>query len=175
MARGETVEKMQVVVKSLAINPAVVVVGGFEHSPVSRQRRSPQAVGGSSRILDIFAHPREPIYDPEGLNDFMFGLVTVTPTRLDYFHLIAKGFEQHKERLALGRLCFDETVANTALSDMALTRCTTLRVFPDAGHLLDAANGHNQHDIPTDELGQRIGAHMLADLSLATNPHHLSV
>jgi len=152
MARGEPGEKMQVVVDSLQANQAVVVAGSFEDPPTAVWR----SWGG--RLLDIFAHPAQPIYDPEELNDFMFALVDLSPSRLDYFHTVARNFEQKEERLALGRLCFDETLINTALSARALRSCTSLRLFPDGGHLSDATTGRNQYDIPTHELGQRLGA-----------------
>jgi hypothetical protein len=130
---------------------------------------------GDGSGIDIFAHPRKPIYDPEGLNDFMFGLVTLTPTRLDYFHTIAQGFEQPTRRLALGRLCFDETVANTALAGRALAMSTSLRVFPDAGHLLDAVHGHNPYDIPVAELGQRANTPIIPEVVLAVSPRFLFI
>jgi hypothetical protein len=151
MANGESVEKLQGVMDVLQASPHVVVATHFDGSQTDGQR---QSLG--SRTLDIFAYPTIPLYDPEALNDLMFGLTELSPTRLDYFSFYFECVERRDQRLVLGRLCFDETVANTALSSRALQQCTSLRLFPDAGHLFDAVNGYNQYDIPVYELGQRI-------------------
>jgi hypothetical protein len=180
MANPESVEKMQVVVDSLRSNPDVVVVGGFERNYL-QTGDWPQPNGYWSRTLDIFTHPVEPIYEADELNDFMFGLVPeLEATCSDRFRG-GKGPEAHG--LALGKLYYDESIGTAALSatiqlkegislvnsgvvdsewnagrTLDLQQRTWLRVYPDKGHLLDAAEGQNLYDIPRDDLGRRHAA-----------------
>ncbi len=180
MANTEPVEKMQVVVDSLQNNPAVVVAGGFERNYL-KTGEWPHPNGYWSRTLDIFTHPKKPIYDADELNDFMFGLVPeLEPTCSDRFY----GWDRE---LGLGKLYYDESIGRAALSatvelkeglsivragvlapewqatqTMDLKQRTWVRVFPDKGHLLDAAEGNNEYRIPRSELGRKAGNRVVA-------------
>jgi hypothetical protein len=173
MANPESVEKMQVIVDSLRGNPDVVVAGGFERNYL-QTGEWPRPDGYWSRTLDIYTHPRKPIYDADELNDFMFGLVPeLEPTCSDRFY----GWDRELE---LGKLYYDESIGTAALSatvqlkdgisivrsgvlapewqagqTMDLKQRTWVRVFPDEGHLLDAAEGNNEYRIPRSELRRK--------------------
>lgn len=187
MSNPEQVEKMQIVVDSLRSNPDVVVAGGHEANYLS-SGVWPNPSGYWSRTLDIFTHPVKPIYRADELNDFMFGLVPeLEPTTSDKFYDGAFG----NGELGLGKLYYDEVIGTAALSatvqlneDISIVRNrildpvwrssrsldlqqrTWVRVFPDAGHLADAAIGRNLHTIRRRELGAdprpRVVASLLA-------------
>lgn len=185
MANAESVEKMQVVVDSLRANPDVVVVGGHESTYLSTGEW-PNPNGYWSRTLDIFTHPKDPIYKADELNEFMFSLVPeLEPTCSDRF----RGGERRDRTLELGKLYYDEKIGTAALSatvqlneglsvvrsgilapewssdrTLDLKQRTWVRVFPDAGHLADAAEGHNQYNIPMDELRRRGAGRVVASL-----------
>ena len=185
MPSPESVEKMQVVVDSLRINPDVVVVGGHESNHLSIGEW-PNPSGYWSRTLDIFTYPKDPIYKANELNDFMFSLVPeLVPTCSDRF----RGGERRDRTLDLGRLYYDESIGTAALSatvhlkeslsvvrsgllspewssdrTLDLKQRTWVRVFPDAGHLADAAEGYNQYNIPMDELRKRGAGRVVASL-----------
>ncbi len=182
MANPESVEKMQVVVDSLRSNPDVVVAGGFERNYL-QTGEWPNPNGYWSRTLDIYTHPKKPIYDAEELNDFMFGLVPkLEPTCSDHF----RGYDRVLE---LGKLYYDESIGKAALTatvelkeglsivragvltpeweasrTLDLKQRTWVRVFPDEGHLLDAAEGKNEYRIPRNELGRSAGGSVVAGL-----------
>lgn len=173
---------MQVVVDSLRANPDVVVVGGHEINYL-QTGQWPSPNGYWSRTLDIYTHPVEPIYKDDELNDFMFGLVPeLEPTCSDRFHGWDRG-------LRLGKLYYDESIGTAALSATVqlkeglsvvrsgllapdwtakqtkkLEQRTWVRVFPDAGHLADAAEGWNEYRIPTSELGRNAGRRVVSRL-----------
>jgi hypothetical protein len=148
MAHAELTGKMREVVDELESNPRIVI--GKPSEPASLW--SPDEVEDCG--LDIFVYPERPIYDPEELNDLLLELVEIRPTRMDYFSLYLEGVDRPADRrLVLGRLCFDETVANPVLAGMALQQSTRLHLFPNAGHLLDAMDDRNLYDIPVAELG----------------------
>lgn len=182
MANPESVEKMQVVVDSLRSNPDVVVVGGFERNYL-QTGEWPHPSGGWSRTLDIYTHPKKPIYDADDLNDFMFGLVPeLEPTCSDRFL-------GGKRELELGKLYYDESIGKVTLNATVelkeglsvvqagvlapewrvaqtkdLNQRTWVRVFPDEGHLLDAAEGINEYRIPRNMLGRSAGGRVVAEL-----------
>lgn len=182
MANPESVEKMQVVVDSLRTNPDIVVAGGFERNYL-QTGEWPNPNGYWSRTLDIYTHPKKPIYDAEELNDFMFGLVPeLEPTCSDRF----RGYDRELE---LGKLYYDESIGKAALTatvelkeglsivragvltpeweanrTLDLKQRTWVRVFPDEGHLLDAAEGKNEYRIPRNELGRSAGGRVVAGL-----------
>lgn len=186
MANAESVEKMQVVVDSLRSNPDVVVVGAHESTHLFTGEW-PNPIGYWSRTLDIFTHPKEPIYKADELNEFMFGLVPeLEPTTSDKF----RGGNHHDRTLELGKLYYDEHIGTAALSatvqlkeglsvvrsglvvapewsssqTLDLSQRTWVRVFPDAGHLADAAEGRNQYNIPRHELRKRGAGRTVASL-----------
>lgn len=186
MASPDSVEKMQVVVDSLRSNPDIVVVGGFERNYLE-SRQWPHPNGYWSRTLDIYTHPVKPMYDGDELNDFMFGLVPeLEPTCSDRF----RGGKGRKENgLELGKLYYDESIGTAALSatvqlkeglsvvrsgllapeweaaqTMDLRQRTWVRVFPDEGHLMDAAEGKNEYRIPREDLGRSAGNRVVAAL-----------
>lgn len=187
MANPESAEKMQVVIDSLRNNPDIVVVGGFERNYL-QSGNWPCPDGFWSRTLDIYTHPVKPMYDGEELNEFMFGLVPeIKPTCSDRF----RGGKGRKENgLELGKLYYDESIGTAVLratlqlkeglsvvragvlepewnagQTLDLKQRTWVRVFPDEGHLLDAAEGHNEYRIPRDELGRsRGGSRVVAAL-----------
>src|SRR3989344_302279 len=112
MANPESVEKMQIVVDSLRANPDVVVVGGHESNHLSTGEW-PSPSGYWSRTLDIFTHPKDPIYKADELNDFMFSLVPeLEPSCSDPFF----GGERRNGNLQLGKLYYDESIGTAALS-----------------------------------------------------------
>lgn len=182
MTNAESGEKMQIVVDSLQNNPDVVVVGGIERNHL-KAGRWPIAAGYMSRTLDIYTHPREPIYDADELNSFMFGLVPeLKPTMVD-------PFGNWGAELEMGKLYYDESIGRALLqatvelkNDMSVVRSgelapgwqagssislkqrTWVRVFPDEGHLIDAAEGTNECSIPSDQLGKSIGGRVVASL-----------
>jgi hypothetical protein len=132
MTHGELNQKTQAIVDELWSNPDVAV-GPPE----------PRRYNGNKLAFDILACPVQPIYDPEELNDFMQGMVGALPSCLDYFSEHLEGGDRPVDRrLVLGRLCFGETLS--------------VRLFPDAGHLIDAVNGHNTQDIPMSQLGRSL-------------------
>jgi len=164
---------MQVVVDSLRANPDVVVVGAFESNNLS----SGEWPGSHwNRSLDIYTHPKDPLYTADELNRFMGGLVPeLQPSCSDLFSGGTRG-----EDLAVGILYYDEVIGTAALSaavelreDLSIVRQglvvpawlsqqtldlrqrTWVRVFPDGGHLADAATGINKYKIPTSQLGKR--------------------
>jgi len=51
-----------------------------------------------------------------------------------------------------------------ASQTMDLTQRTWVRVFPDEGHLFDAAEGKNEYRIPRSELGRSAGGRVVAEL-----------
>lgn len=186
MANQESVELMQVVVDSLRANPDVVVVGGYERISLSTGKW-PNPDGYWSRTLNIFTHPKDPIYTADELNMFMFGLVPeLEPTCSDRF----RGGSHGDLSLGLGTLYYDERIGTAALSatvqlreglsairsggilasewsieqTLDLRQRTWVRVFPDAGHLADAAEGQNQYSIPTVELRKRGAGRVVASL-----------
>ncbi len=185
MANPESVEKMQVVVDSLRANPDVVIVGGNEINNLS-SGRWPNPSGYWSRTLDIFTHPIDPIYNADELNEFMFGLVPqLEPTCSDRF----RGGGRKDGSLELGKLYYDECIGTAALSatvqlknglsivtagtlapeweitrNLDLEQRTWVRVFPDAGHLADAAEGNNLYSIPVSELRRRGAGRVVASL-----------
>ena len=186
MASPESAEKMQVVVDSLRSNPDIVVVGGFERNYL-QNGQWPRPNSYWSRTLDIYTHPVKPMYDGEELNDFMFGLVPeLEPTCYDHF----RGGKGRKENgLELGKLYYDESIGTAALSatvqlkeglsivksgvlvpewqagqTMDLQQRTWVRVFPDEGHLFDAAEGKNEYRIPREDLGRSAGNPIVATL-----------
>ena len=70
----ETQQKMQVVVKSLVDNPAVVVIGGVEKLALAADI-SDGLDQRLFRTLDVYTHPAEPDYDTDRLNEFMADMV----------------------------------------------------------------------------------------------------
>src|SRR5262249_53421984 len=130
-----------------------------------------------NRTLDIYTCPVEPTYDADELNDFMYGLVPeLKSTCSDRFRVVGR----RNRALDLGVLYYSERMGTASLSAaveikeglsivragavmpkwqassrLDLRQKTWVRVFPDAGHLADAAEGHNRHIIPSKELGRR--------------------
>lgn len=186
MANPENIEKMQFVVDSLQANPDVVVVGGYEHNYL-KDGQMPTPNGFWSRTLDIYTHPKDPIYDADELNEFMYGLVPeLEPTCSDRFRQYG---DRRSGTLELGKLYYDEAIGTVATSAVVqlkeglsivragiltpgwatsrtadLLQRTWVRVFPDAGHLADAAEGENEYRIPRSDLGKRGNGHVVADL-----------
>lgn len=182
MANPESVEKMQVVVDALRNNPDVVVAGGFERNYLELGEW-PRPDGFWSRTLDIYTHPKEPIYNAGELNDFMHSLVPeLEPTQFD-------SFRDWDSELALGKLYYDDYIGTAALSatvqlkegfgmlrsgivppqwqvkrTLDLRQRTWVRVFPDEGHLLDAAENRNEYRIPRSEIGRSVGGRVVAAL-----------
>ena len=185
MASPESAEKMQVVVDSLRANPDIVVVGGHE-SNYLQTGQWPNPNGYWSRTLDILTHPVVPIYNADELNEFMFGLVPeLKPTCYDRF----RGGSRKDRELELGKLYYDEIIGTAALSatiklkaglsiveagefasewsasrTLDLRQRTLVRVYPDAGHLADAAEGRNEYRIPMNELRRRGAGRVVARL-----------
>lgn len=169
MADPESIEKMQIVVDALRSNPDVVVVGGFERNYLQTGRQP--LPNGWSRTLDIYTHPKKPMYNADELNDFMFNLVPeLEPSCSDRFR-------DWGGELELGKLYYDESIGKVAITAVVelknnfstvssgilaprwqvdhiqeLNQRTWVRIFPDAGHLVDAAEGHNEYRIPKSEL-----------------------
>ncbi len=182
MSNPEQVEKMQTVVDSLRSNPDVVVVGGHEVNYLS-SGEWPSPSGYWSRTLDIYTHPVKPLYRADDLNDFMFDLVPeLEPTTSDKFY-------DGTGELSLGKLYYDEVIGTAALSatvwlneDISIVRNriltpewrttrsidlrqrTWVRVFPDAGHLANAAEGRNKHSIRRRELGANTNPRVVSSL-----------
>lgn len=182
MAAFEGGEKMQFVVDSLRANPDIVVVGGIEQNYLETGRW-PSPNGYWSHTLDIYTHPVEPLYDDESLNEFMYGLVPeIEPTQSDRARgggKVKDGlFRSHREELSIGVLYYDECIGTAALSasvelkdglsvvrsgalaktwevskDIELKQRTWVRVYPNLGHVIDAAQGINQYRIPGEQLG----------------------
>lgn len=176
-------EKMKFVVDSLSDNPHVILAKVKEVNNLATGAW-PSSCGSWSRTMDLFAYPVYPIYDAELLNDFMFDLVPeLEPNRSDRF-VQYQGDDRKRGDLLIGRLYFDEVIGTAALSatvkldsglsvvesgaldtewtsssTIQLYQRTWLRVFPDAGHAADAANGVNEVLIPGDELGRHPKQH----------------
>ncbi|MGC1176598.1 MAG: hypothetical protein WA843_00870 [Candidatus Saccharimonadales bacterium] len=185
MANPESAEKMQIVVDSLRANPDVVIVGGYEKNYLA-SGEWPNPDGYWSRTLDIYTHPKNPMYNVDELNELMFSLVPeLKPTLSDRF----RGGERQDGELELGKLYYDEAIGTAALSATVqlkeglsvvrsglltpqwkveetkkLNQRTWVRVFPDAGHLADAAVGHNKFRIPTEELFKRSTGRIVSSL-----------
>lgn len=188
MPSTKSVEKMQIVIDSLYSNPDLVVVGGFEEINLQTGER-PSPHEEWSHLLDIYTHPKMPIYDAEDLNDLMFGLVpNLKPDN-------SRSFAEYKLGLDLGYTYYDEIIGKVALGatvaideDNSLVRSgflgakwhdsntrdlrrrTLVRLFPDQGHLLDAAEGRNKMWIPRSDLGgclvKRAAANLLESPTL---------
>lgn len=185
MITPESAEKMQIVVDSLRANPEIVIVGGYERNYL-KTVEWPTPNGFWSRTLDIYTYPVRPTYDADELNEFMLGLVPeLEPTRSDRFH----GGDRRDDNLSLGVLYYDESIGTAALSatvqlntgmsvvtadtlapewttsrTLDLSQRTWVRVFPDAGHVADAAEGINRDEIPVDELRRRGTGRIIAGL-----------
>ncbi len=153
MANAELTGKMKAVVDEVWSNPRVVL-GGLQ-SQQQREKTGLLPCGGAGQFrLDVLACPVQPVYDPEELNDLMLEVVGTKPTCIDYFSLHFEGVDRPaSKQLLLGRLGFEETVVNPSLAGMSLRQTTSLRLFPDAEHLLDAVEGRNVDDIPLSQLG----------------------
>ena len=179
MTYEDSLEKMQVVVNSLQENLDVTVVGGYEAFGLISGEWPERSLrlGRWEHELDIYAHPSIPIYDVSELNDFMLSLVPeLTPDHIEHFEV--------KERfggkdLEFGHLTYyDKDIGSIALSasvqlnkgstlvraglepewqdkrTISLRQLTKLRVFPDGGHLANAAEGHDQFWVDVEELGK---------------------
>jgi len=173
------IEKMQVVVNSLRENLDVTVVGGFEASNLSSGEWPERSLGLGSweHTLDIYAHPSMPIYDPDGLNDFLRSLVPeVEPDYTEPFK-VEEHFEE--KELHFGHLTYyDKDIGSVALMasvrlnkgstlvgaglepewqakrTIKFRQSTRLSIFPDAGHLADAAEDRNRYWVNVNELGK---------------------
>ena len=173
MKTPESQEKMQVVVDSLRDNPDVVIVGGFEKNYLA-SGEWPHPNGYWSKTLEIYTHPTEQLNSVDEYNDFMLSLVPeVEPSAVDNF----MRYDENSE-LRLGKLYYDEKIGSMLLSATVildsglsvvthdgleetwtvdrqedLKQRTWVRVYPTAGHALDAAQGINEFNIPANQLG----------------------
>ena len=173
MKTPESQEKMQVVVGSLRDNPDVVIVGGFEKNYLA-SGEWPHPNGYWSKTLEIYTHPTEQLNSVDEYNDFMLSLVPeVEPSAVDNF----MRYDENSE-LRLGKLYYDEKIGSMLLSATVildsglsvvthdgleetwtvdrkedLKQRTWVRVYPTAGHALDAAQGINEFNIPANQLG----------------------
>ncbi len=184
MRTPELQEKMHVVVDSLRANPDVVVVGGFEENYLT-SGEWPRPNGYWSKTLDIFTHPSEQLDSADEYNDFMLSLVPeLKPTSVDIFRRY-----DEKSELRLGKLYYDEKIGSMLLTSTVildsglsivkndgleetwvvdqqkdLLQRTWVRVYPTAGHALDAARGINTYNIPANEIGKADDNQVVPDL-----------
>jgi hypothetical protein len=69
MSNAQSIERMQVVVDSLRDNPDIVVVGGYQRTYLSTGEL-PDSNENWSHTLDLYTHPKDPLYTAEELNKF---------------------------------------------------------------------------------------------------------
>src|SRR5260221_6109096 len=83
--------------------------------------RNPNSGSGWSETIDVIVAPKNPIYDPDGLNGFMKSLVPeVKPTSID----LSTHYDE-KSDFSLGKLYFDEELAKVQVQIKKTTIITT--------------------------------------------------
>lgn len=163
MTNPEDPQKLTIIEDSLKSNDEVVLV--YRNDERSVRPGHPTPNGRWSHFVDLYAHPKEPLYDPDELNEFMDGLVPLEPRMSDKFWV------SHNKKLETGKLYFDEPIGSAVLTatveligqdgipsswqesrDLTLMRRTLLRVFPNGEHTRNAIIGKNEFEIPVCDL-----------------------
>lgn len=79
--------------------------------------------------MELLVAPTTPLYDPESLNLFMDGLVTLGPARRHP----SEPHQAKKDYVVLGKLCFDEVVGSKKVQTTTHTRAIDPRILEELG------------------------------------------